>query len=372
MMCRTGRGRTWPAAAGLAILAAALAGPGQAQPGAAPKGAAPIGSDLTRIRVPITTADGLELDGTFYQSNKAGRDSACVMLVHRFGENRTKSEWASLAGELQAAGYAVLTFDLRGHGGSTQLSNPQLFWSLPYNRNGIIGGTATTKKSAVSFTDFKPSYVPFMVNDLAAARRFLEQKNDAGELNIHSLIIIGAETGADLGFLFAAAEYSRVYKIGVTALQSNGTSYNAGEDLAAGVWLGLTNRPPAPAGAPPFQFNNWVKSHPRLREKTPMCFVYADGDRTARMESETVYRVLTGPMAGSPDKHKLDELKMVPRTNLPGQALLGQQALGVSTEIVGYCKKVLADRRAIAWTEVKPEVNVLQLVPLVPFGFRMP
>ena len=57
---------------------------------------------------------------------------------------------------------------------------------------------------------------------------------------------------------------------------------------------------------------------------------------------------------------------------MAGPALLGQQALMVSDYIVKYLKKVMAERRAIAWTEVKPEVNLLQLIPVTQFGFRLP
>jgi pimeloyl-ACP methyl ester carboxylesterase len=366
----------------LALSAAALvAGPAQAQVGGAPKTttpvapttpAAPVPQDPNRLRVPITTADGVELDGTYYRNPKAGRDAPCVMMVHKFGADRSKNDWVALALKLQESGFAVLTFDLRGHGGSTQLSNPQLFWSMPFNRNGIRGGTAVKQKNTIAFTEFKPSYLPFMANDLAAARRFLEQKNDAGELNVHSLIIIGAEAGADLGFLFAAAEYGRPYVIGRTALQSNGTTYNAGADIAAGVWLSLSSRPALPSGAPSFDMSSWIKNHPVIRDKTPMCFIFGDGDRYSRQDSDTVFKVLTGPMSGTPDKHKLDDLHPIKGTTLAGPALLGQAGLNVTDYVVKYCQKVMTDRRAVAWTEVKPEANPIDLVPVPRFGFQMP
>jgi pimeloyl-ACP methyl ester carboxylesterase len=323
------------------------------------------------MRVPITTADGVELDGTYFRSPKSGRDAPCVMLVHKFGENRSKADWVLLAAALQSADFAVLTFDLRGHGGSTQLSNPQAFWGYGFNRNGIIGGNSATKKTVINFMDFKPSYLPYLVNDLAAARRFLEQKNDAGELNIHSLIVIGAQEGADLGFLFTACEYGRVYTIGVTALQSNGTPYNAGADIAGGVWLSLARRPAAPPGAPNFALVNWARTAPgnraALRDKTPMCFIFGDKEPHARADSEEVFKALTAPMTGRMDKHKLDDLHPIRGTDLAGPALLGQPGLEVTSYVVNYCKRVLADRRSTAWTEVKPEVNVLQLVPVTSF-----
>jgi pimeloyl-ACP methyl ester carboxylesterase len=379
MTCRIGVARAWPLAAGMAVLAAALAGPAQTQPGAVPKTASPsnptatTSTDENRIRVPITTTDGVELDGTYYRSTKLGRDSACVMLVHKFGLDRAKANWNDLATALQGAGFAVLSFDLRGHGNSTQLSNPQQFWSIPFNRNGIRGGTAVNKKNTISSAEFKPAYLPFMVNDLAAARRFLEQKNDAGEVNIHSLIVIGADAGADLGFLFTAAEYNRNYVIGRTALQSQGTTYNAGVDIAAGVWLSLSTRPALPPGAPSFDISGWIRSHPVIRDKTPMAFFFGDGDRPSRQDSEAAFKVLTGPMNGTPEKHKLDVLHPIKGTSLNGPGLLGQAgALNVTDDIIKYCQKVMTERRAIAWTEVKPEANPLDLIAPQRFGMRLP
>ena len=378
MMRRMGGGWQWPLTAVFSVLALALSGPVQAQPrNTTPRPTirpsippAATGSDPTSLRVPITTADGVELDGTYFRSPKIGRDAPCVILVHRYGLDRSKSDWTALARRLQEAGFAVLTFDLRGHGGSTQISNPDVFWRVPYNRMGIYGGMNSTRKSTLNFADFKPSYLPFLVNDVAAARRFFEQKNDAGEVNVHSLIIIGAEAGADLGFLFTAAEYSRIYRIGVMATQSNGTPYNAGDDIAAAVWLSLSARPAAPAGAPSFPFVSWIRSHPRMRERTAMSFIFGDKDVRSKSDSELAYRTLTGSIG--PDKHKLDVLYPIRGTDLAGPALLGQSTLQTTDHIVNFCNKVMADRRAIPWTEVKWESNPFTLVPLQQFGFRAP
>jgi pimeloyl-ACP methyl ester carboxylesterase len=367
MVRRIGPARAWPLAAGLAVLAAALAGRAQNQTQPTPA-TAPDGS---RVRVPITTADGVELDGTYFRSPKTGRDCPCIIMVHKFASDRSKSDWINLASALQNEGYAVLTFDLRGHGGSTALSSPNMFWTVPYNRNGIRGSSA--RKSVISYTDFRPAYFPFIANDVAAARRFFEQKNDAGEVNIHRLVIIGAQEGAGLGFLFTALEYNREYRVGVTALQSNGTSFNAGADIIAGVWLSLSRTLAMPAGnGPNFDLPGWVRQHPTLRDRTPMCFIFGDKDNRARPDSEAVFRVLTGPMSGRPEKHKLDALLAIHGTDLAGAALLGQPALEVPGKVLTFVQKVLADRRVVPWTEVKPEVNVLTLVNLLPFGFRPP
>jgi len=317
----------------------------------------------------------VDLVGTYFRSPSGGRDTPCVIMVHNYASDRSKADWISLARALQAEKFAVLTFDLRGHGQSTQLNNPQAFWNYPFNRDGIRGGTANLKKTAISVNDFKPGYFPFLVNDVAAARRFFEQKNDAGEVNVHSLIVIGAQEGAGLGFLFTAAEYGRNYRIGQTALQSYGTDYNAGADIAAGVWLSLVLRPSLPAGtglAPNMDMPAWIRTHPLIRDKTPMCFLFGEKDTRAKADADTVFRALTAKMTGRPEKHKLDDLHPIRGTNLAGSALLGQPALQVGPYVVGYVKKVMADRRAIPWTDVKPEVNTLQVVPVTQFGIRVP
>jgi len=374
MARRTGVARAVPLWAGVTVLAAGLAVVAQ-QPGVttAPgaKTATPTtgGMDTTRQRVPITTADGVELDGTYFRG-KAGRDTPVVMMVHKYGADRSKSDWIGLAQALQAKGFAVLTFDLRGHGQSQQLSNPQQFWSLLFNRNGIRGGGP--KKTSISSNDFKPSYFPFIVNDLLAARRFLELKNDAGELNIHSLIILGAQEGAGLGFLFTATEYARTYNVGQAVYQSAGTRFLAGEDIAAGVWLSLSQRPGMPAGGPSFDIPNWLKQFPLIRDKTPMCFIYGEKDNRSKSDSEAIYRLMTGPQTGGATKTRLDVNHPIRGTDLAGPALLGQPALNVSALIVGFIEKVMTERRAIPWAEVKPETNNTGLVNLGPFNIRLP
>src|SRR5262245_455315 len=69
--------------------------------------------------VPITTVDGVELVGTYFRG-KAGRDTPCVLMIHKLGSDSSKSDWVKLAQDItNNLGFAVLTFDLRGHGKST-------------------------------------------------------------------------------------------------------------------------------------------------------------------------------------------------------------------------------------------------------------
>src|SRR4051794_20318636 len=101
----------------IALLATALAvctlraDPASAQTGAKDK--AGEEKDDTKEDISFETVDDVKLIGTFYKGK--GTESPVAILIHRFGSDRSK--WQALAKHLQAnLGFAVLTFDLRGHG----------------------------------------------------------------------------------------------------------------------------------------------------------------------------------------------------------------------------------------------------------------
>ena len=60
----------------------------------------------------ISAGDGLVLQATYYSAPV--RPAPAVLMLHQRGRDRTT--WDALALRLQAAGYAVLTVDQRGHG----------------------------------------------------------------------------------------------------------------------------------------------------------------------------------------------------------------------------------------------------------------
>ena len=65
--------------------------------------------------VTIQTADGVSLAGDFYPS--AEKSAPLIIALHMLNSNRSAYE-RSIIPDLQAAGYAVLNVDLRGHGDS--------------------------------------------------------------------------------------------------------------------------------------------------------------------------------------------------------------------------------------------------------------
>jgi pimeloyl-ACP methyl ester carboxylesterase len=190
--------------------------------------------------VTVPTADGLRLIGQWYPGGQ-GKQSDCVVFVHAFQGNTQKGPWASAAKELQKKGFSVLTFDLRGHGKSTtgktihdakQFANRDYF---PLNRLSGTPNNADQIKG-IDYKRFQPGYYAFMIQDLTAARRFLDVRNDAGECNSGRIHFIVDRDSASLALLFVAYEWLR-NGINPTAPGLQAPNHNAGTDIASMVFL---------------------------------------------------------------------------------------------------------------------------------------
>jgi pimeloyl-ACP methyl ester carboxylesterase len=85
----------------------------------------------------------------------------------------------------------VLTVDLRGHGASTQQTG---------------GNGATRELDAAKLN--RADYLAMSSQDLEAVRSFLVGKNDAGELNLNKLCLVGVGMGATVAANWAAQDWS--------------------------------------------------------------------------------------------------------------------------------------------------------------------
>src|SRR5262245_52227622 len=154
------------------------------------------------------TVDGVKLEGLFYASSK-GRKAPCAILLHRYGGKIAEDGWETLAQALQDKGFAVLAFDSRGHGNSTDVD--ESFWKqYSYNRQLLgVKFDATKPPEKIAHKDFKAGYAPYLLNDIAAAKAYLERRNDNGDCNVSNLVLIGAEEGGALGLAWLASEALR-------------------------------------------------------------------------------------------------------------------------------------------------------------------
>jgi pimeloyl-ACP methyl ester carboxylesterase len=134
----------------------------------------------------LTTNDGLRLALTYYPATKdkeKGKNVVPVVLLHMW--RQTRSDYSDLAGYLQSQGYAVVVPDLRGHGQSTRFKGARKDDDL--------------KAATLPATQ----YPKMVLEDMRAVRDFLWERNNACELNIDKLCVIGAEMGASVALNFA-------------------------------------------------------------------------------------------------------------------------------------------------------------------------
>ena len=219
--------------------------------------------------VQFDTIDGVTLKGSFYAGGN-GNKSSCVILLHEFGSDRTKGGWDGLAKELQKKGFAVLSFDFRGHNDSCTV-DPQKFWNFPLNSATFRPGK---NRDTIDHKDIKAkkfNYLPFMTNDLQAAKRYLEQRNDANDCNLSNLCIVGAKEGAGIGALWMSQEttHFRMIPNPINPLFNpviDPMRRTHGADLAGAVWLSMPEKIYATS------VKNLL-ALPAIRDKVPMLFV---------------------------------------------------------------------------------------------------
>src|SRR5262249_51508249 len=315
------------AGAGLVGLAALAFTPAAAQPPA---------KDPNKQDASFITVDGVELKGTFYKGKK-GKDSPVALLLHQYGMDRTKGDWDKLAKALQDQGFAVLSFDFRGHGASTSVQ-PTTFWQVPFNSATHLTGV-NRKKQTISFNSFKPSYHPYLVNDIAAARKYLEKKNDASEGNIGNLFVIGDREGALIGMLWVTTEWLRD---GIARQFGGANPPPAGQDIAGCAWLSM----PKAAGAK-WNVDDWIVRVPQVREKVPMCFFYGEQDTASAGNAKHYFEHVLKPNANSP-RNSDTFAYPIKGTRLEGIGLLGKQDLKADEFLYRYVDKILTRRGAAA------------------------
>lgn len=291
---------------------------------------------VVKDEISFKTFDGVLIKGTFYPSQKGG-NAPVVMFLHKLGGNHTQEGWEGLAGKLQQKGYAVLAFDFRGHGASTEIVEPTIFCRQSHNLTYLQ--KADPKKKTISFTDFKVGYIPYLVDDIAAARHDLDNRNDTGQCNTSNIIVIGAEEGAALGFFWIVTEFyrSQIYKANnIFEFTNNSVNTDvAGEDIAGAIWLSFRKEPglKPESGGKTFPYSRWMQANSSgnsaislLRDRVPMWFAAGEKDAKGKNDAHYMYdNVLHADKAKQ--KLELTSKKEVPNTNLRGVSLLGEKAL---------------------------------------------
>jgi hypothetical protein len=248
------------------------------------------------------TADGVKLRGLFYKSAKGG-SAPVVLMLHAYKANPDEAVWADTAQQLVKQGFNVLRFDFRGHGKSTDI-DPAEFWTHPMNRGNVqlTRGLTHATDGSIKVEDFKPSYYPMLVQDIAAARNLIDLLNDTGELNASSIYLLGAGDAVNLGLFFISTEWLRERQkpnnfnlfvpphLQVVSPRRNplaGTE-PAGLDYGGAIWLGPAK---APGGISTSNLRSWVISPYalKMRTETPMLFIHGDKDKSGEAYARTLF-----------------------------------------------------------------------------------
>jgi alpha-beta hydrolase superfamily lysophospholipase len=316
----------------------------------------PSGRAADTERVKFDTVDQVELHGTFYPSTK-GNKAPTALLLHALGGSSEQEGWADLAKKLQDKGFAVLTFDFRGHGESTAVG--QTFWSDPANQK-LRSFRPAKLREQISYKDFSTLQSWFMLlQDITAAKNFLDRKNDSAECNSGNIVMIGAESGAAIGALWIWDSWQR-RKIAPTLIGAATRSQYEGQDIACAVWLSIT--PTISVGGSRFQLNldSWLRAP--VREKVPMYFIYGEQDvRGATYAKHLCDGVLR---AERDSKLKLTGKRAIKDTRLAGRELLGKPSLNTEDQIITYALKVVDDRGSNPWSKRDAERMIPFRIPV--------
>lgn len=166
----------------------------------------------------IENRDGVYLELTYWRAKQPGRTTPVVLLLPMKG--RTQRDWYPFAHSLYEDGFAVVTFDFRGHGGSTYI-NPERYRSpedlakeeeirrmqRETGRRVVIPGSGKIpepKQPRGDTITYKDDFRTdkelgeMMVRDLEDVKRFLLELNNGGEINILQLGIVAAEMSCNV------------------------------------------------------------------------------------------------------------------------------------------------------------------------------
>lgn len=278
--------------------------------------------------VSLTTKDGVELGATYFPSS-GGKDATPVVLLADWKDSR--AVYAQLATRLQdpksssdkksdvkPQSFAVLTVDLRGHGDSTK-------------QVGRGGASREIDAARLDRNDLA-AMVQF---DMEAVRSFLVDKNDAGELNINRLSIVGAGLGASVAVNWAAVDWSAPpLAVG-----------KQGQDVKSLVLI-----------SPEWSYKglqmNKALKHPGVREKIAFLIMYGSGDRSNTADAKRIEKQLERyhPEPASLPQGEPHSLAMIgPSTKLQGTKFLKQAGADAEEAIIKFLTVHVAEEN-FDWT----------------------
>ncbi len=225
----------------------------------------------------LRTSDGWTVPITYYQSG-AGKEAPVIIMLHGKGGNR--QVWAGTARKLQAAGFAVVTIDMRKHGESEPPAG------------------AGARAERLSPND----YQKMAFFDLEAVKDFLFKEHEAERLNIRKTGIVAADDLAPVAVQWALADWRKKPYPDAPTMEARTPK---GQDVRAIALLSPSDN----AGGIVLS-----RTVPQLRSDNfgiAFWIAVGDEDRQDRGTAEKAYDRLTTGAGNAKDRVYLDEFERV-------------------------------------------------------------
>jgi pimeloyl-ACP methyl ester carboxylesterase len=305
--------------AGATLLACLVAGWGLAQEaGEAKEDKIPEPEELGGED--LVTSDGVQLKGTFFPGTE-GKDTVPIILLHSWKGDR--SEYAGFAQALQRRGHAVLVPDLRGHGDSTQF---------------LGGGIRELDSSKMGSRDFEA----MVYKDMEKFKGILVDRNDAGELNLSKLCIVGAEMGASVALYYAQYDWM------LNRYEPASKKKRPSEDVKAVVLI-----------SPEWSFKGLPMAsgikHAAVQRLVSMLIIVGKADSKAMADARRLHKMIERYRPEPPPEERaaLKNLFLIaPDTKLQGTKMLNVRGLDLE-RVVGTFINLRLANKDYAWRKRK-------------------
>lgn len=224
------------------------------------------GDDIKDRLVGVGSSDGLSLNGYWFQGVAIEKQRPDAVIMIPAPGSKINDAWISLATDLSKKNFSVLLMDWRGCGlngpdgvgaGARIIEDNAKFWNDAYNGGLLLRSFKTqieTKgldyQKLKNVSDARRRYSDFMLmNDLLAARFFLDKQNDSGKCNTNRTWIISEKDGAHVALAFIAAEFQRntKYDPKINIFDTQVQFKSAGKDYAGIVALSYNGAAGTPA-----------------------------------------------------------------------------------------------------------------------------
>jgi pimeloyl-ACP methyl ester carboxylesterase len=305
-------------------------------------------------RVDLESIDGVYLTANYWAAPKAGHDTPAIILLHERG--RKQLDLFPFAKRLNDDGFAVITFDFRGHGDSQQI-NPDKYLSPREVAAAEAAKEAEATKRSFTKRDEKepPRKRPrskgdkidqaqefrsgrdlsFLINDIEAVKQYLVKENNAGRLNIKRLGVVAlGDAACHIALQFAELEYEGGGRAGW---------YRQGRDLGALVLVSPTRGYQGVQAAT--EFGNGGN-------EMPILLVSSEAPRS-ESEASRLARGLHVPesreSARRTDRPESLWLKITNKGS--GTELLRPPVADLDSTIHGFLKGRLTGKRGSAWEQ---------------------